>query len=169
MLAVVLPGREFPVTRPALAAVATTVGEHGYDVRPVAWTLDGLPDDPDGFVLDRLAEAAPDGCDLLVAKSLGTRAAPYAADRALPAVWVTPLLRDATVLDAIRANPAPQLLVCGGDDPLHDPAAVETLSCDVLELPGADHALSPSGDGVVPAGLLTEIADATDVFLRRLR
>ena len=73
-LAVVLPGRALsrsPV-RPSPSVAAAAAGS-GYDVRAVSWTLDALPDDPDR--LRRRAARAlrrPTGCDLLVAKSLGT-------------------------------------------------------------------------------------------------
>ncbi|MDO9455737.1 hypothetical protein [Nocardioides sp.] len=168
-LAVALPGRAYPVTLPAIAVVVDAVAAHGYAVRPVDWgVLAEVPADPDRWVAERLAEAAPDGCDLVVGKSLGTRAASYAAERAWPAVWVTPLLRDAAVVAGIRANPSPQLLVCGAADPLHDASVAAALACDVLELPGLDHALSAAGDGVVAPDDLALVTDATTAFLGRL-
>ena len=75
------------------------------------------------------------------------------------------------MVDGIRANPAPQLLVCGSDDPLHDGDVAAGLadggSTEVLELPGVDHALS-AGDGVVAADVLTAMTDAAGAFLGRL-
>ncbi len=176
MIAVVLPGRAYPVTAPALAVAVDAVREASYDVRPVTWgELAAVPPDPDRWVTDQLRGAAVDGCDLVVAKSLGTRAAAHAARQGWPAVWVTPLLRDAAVLQGIRANSAPQLLVCGGADPLHDTAAVDAVSaatdhaCTVLELDGVDHALSSTDDGVVAPAVLDRVATAVAAFLRRLR
>ncbi|WP_139982658.1 alpha/beta hydrolase [Nocardioides litoris] len=169
-----LPGRAYPVTGPALAAVLDVVARHGYAVAPVAWSFPDpadLPADPDAFVTGRLAEATPDGCDLVVGKSLGTRAASYAGERGWPAVWVTPLLRDAAVVAGVRANPAPQLLVCGAADPLHDAEVAGDLagpSVTVLELPGVDHALSSTGDWSVAPDILAAVASAADDFTRRL-
>lgn len=164
-----LPGRAYPVTAPALTAVTDVAAAAGYDVRPVSWgPLDEVPPDPDRWVVARLREvvpAGPGGCDLVVAKSLGTRAASYAAEQGWPAVWVTPLLRDEAVLAGIRANPAPQLLVCGGADPLHDPEVAAATTCEVLELAGLDHALSSTGDHRMAPATVDRVAAATRAFL----
>lgn len=167
-LAVVLPGRAYPATGPALAVVTESADRHGYDVRAAAWELDALPDDPTGFVVSHLSEVAPDGADLIIAKSLGCRAATVAAEQRTPAVWVTPVLTDPEVAAGIAANPAPQLVVAGLSDPMHDTVVGAGLGCDVLELPGLDHALSGSGDHVVAPDILRQVASATDDFLRRL-
>lgn len=167
-LAVVLPGRAYPATRPALAAVVTVLDSHGYDVCAPEWMLDVAPDDPAGFVVSRLVAAAPEGADLVVGKSLGAWAATYAAEQRLPAVWVTPVLVEPEVAAGIRANHEPQLVVAGLADPFHDAAVAATLGCDLLELPDVDHALSGTGDAVVAPDILRQVADATDDFLRRL-
>jgi hypothetical protein len=174
-LAVLLPGRAYPVDRPAIAAVGDAVAAAGYDVLPVSWgLLDEVPPDPDRWVVERLVEAAPGGCDLVVGKSLSTRAASYVAGRGWPAVWVTPLLREGPVVSGIRANPAPQLLVCGGADPLHDPAVATDLAglaggtCVVLELPGLDHSLSGTGDHEVVRATVARVEAATAAFLAGL-
>ena len=81
---------------------------------------------------------------LVVAKSLGTRAAEYAAERSLPAIWLTPLLVVPELVAGIRANPARQLLVGGTDDDLWDAdvaASLATDGCDVLQVDGADHSI----------------------------
>lgn len=162
-----LPGRAYPVNRPALAAVVDVLEQHGYDVRPVSWELEAIPEDPAAFVTARLVEAAPGGAHLVVGKSLGAWAAPYAAGRAMTAVWVTPVLGEPDVAAGIRANPAAQLVVAGLVDPLHDVQVAAGLGCDLVELDGVDHALSGTGDAVVAPAILERIADATDAFLRR--
>lgn len=86
----------------------------------------------------------------------------------LPAVWVTPLLQDDGVVAAIAANPAPQLLVCGRADPLHDAAVATRLldeGCEVLELPGLDHALSSTGDGVVTPDVRARVSASASAFV----
>lgn len=167
-VAAVLPGRAYPATGPALAVVAESAERHGFDVRAARWHLDALPDDPGEFVVSRLLEMVPDGADLVIGKSLGCRAAAHAARERTPAVWVTPVLTDREVAAGIVGNPAPQLVVAGLSDPMHDETVAAGLDCEVLRLPGLDHALSATGDFVVPFAILEQIAGATDDFLRRL-
>ncbi|WP_323791943.1 hypothetical protein [Nocardioides sp.] len=140
----------------------------GFDVRFARWRLAALPENPTGFVVSRLLETSPEGADLIIAKSLGCRAAAHAARMQTPAVWMTPVLTDPEVAAGIADNPAPQLVVAGSRDPMHDSTAAAGLGCAVLELSGLDHALSATGDFVVPDAILEQIAGATDDFLRRL-
>lgn len=167
-VAVVLPGRAYPATMPALSSVTDVVADHGYDVRAVEWSMDAVPEGPAGFIVARLLEAAHDGVDLLVAKSLGTWASAHAAQHGVPAVWVTPVLTQPAVAGGIRAGAAPQLVLAGLADPFHDAEVAAGLGCDLVELPGADHALSRTGDGVVAPDILWALADATHDFLGRL-
>jgi hypothetical protein len=106
---------------------------------------------------------------LVVAKSLTTRAAGLAAERSLPAVWLTPLLADAATVELLRARTAPALLVGGTADPMWDGALARELSDDVLELPDADHGFAqPDG---APRGILDNlrtIVDRLDDFAVRL-
>lgn len=164
----VLPGRAYPVTQPVISGVVDVLVAGDYDVCAVEWTLTELPDDPTGFVVEHLASAAADGCDLVVGKSLGTRASGVAANRSWPAVWLTPLLTDVECVAGIRANPAPQLVVGGTADPFFDVDVARSLDCRVLELPDVDHALSASGDGVVPPAILARVAAATREFLEEI-
>ena len=106
---------------------------------------------------------------LLVAKSLGTYAAPLAAERGYDAVWLTPLLQLPSLAEAFAANPARQLLVGGtADDIAWDAAVARDLAargCDVLEVPGADHALMVPGDVVRGVEVHVEVVRAVDSFL----
>ncbi|WP_137294272.1 alpha/beta hydrolase [Nocardioides dongxiaopingii] len=174
MSAVVLPGRAYAATMPLLALATTVLERHGHDVRAVSWSLpDGVPDDADAWVEARLVEAldgeVPHVPDVVVAKSLGTRSAPYVARRGSPAVWFTPLLRDAACAAGIRANPAPQLVVAGLADGLHDTEVAAGLgdAVTVLEVEGADHGLS-RGDGVPDDDVLADVERALDAFVGAL-
>jgi hypothetical protein len=104
------------------------------------------------------------GTVLLVGKSLGTFAAPLAAERGLPAIWFTPLLRAATVVDALGAATAPTLLVGGGGDWSWDPRLADDLGLPCLELPGADHALEHDDDPVRSAENLVRITRRVHEF-----
>lgn len=174
-LAVALPGRRYPVGLPAVASVTGALTDQGYDVRGVAWTApDPIPGDAAEWVVDRMLEAL-DGVrpDVVVAKSLGTLAASYVGEQGWPAIWVTPVLQEAVCSGGVRANPAPQLLVCGAADPLHDADVAADLvgatGCDLLEVPGVDHALSSTGDATVAPDVVRAIAAAATAFVGRLR
>ncbi|MBS41825.1 MAG: hypothetical protein CMH83_01365 [Nocardioides sp.] len=179
--ALVLPGRAYPPVAPLLDLAGRALTEHGWDVRPAWWEApaDLAPADAAAWVDQRVLAAVaglpglpglpgrPGGERVVVvAKSLGTRAAPYVAARGWPAVWLTPLTLVPDVVDALRTNPAPQLVVAGLADPFHDPA-VDLGACELLALEGADHALVVPG-AVRTAELHVEVARVVDDFLTRL-
>ena len=92
--AVLLPGRKYGPGKPLLVAVADVLVARGWAVRQVRWELpEGLSDRRvTAWVGEQAAAASAGWADrpLLVGKSLGTRAASYAARRRLDAVWLTP-------------------------------------------------------------------------------
>jgi len=95
---------------------------------------------------------------LVIGKSLTTRAAGIAAERALPAVWLTPLLNDSDSVGMLRARTAKALLIGGTSDPTWDSALARELSDDVVELEGADHGLARPRDAQA-------VVDAVAAFL----
>ncbi len=149
--AVVLPGSGYSPAAPHLEYARQAALQHGYAVQQVWWERPEHAEDWSVWVGDQLAaavaaEPSPPSRVLVVGKSLGTRAAPYAAGQSWPAVWFTPLLRVDTVVEGIRANRAPQLLVGGLDDEHHDASVAATLGelpdVTVLEIPaGRPHPL----------------------------
>jgi hypothetical protein len=98
------------------------------------------------WVQGRLAAALAYAHDatqfLVVGKSLSTQAAGSAADHGWPAVWLTPLLNDASVVAMLRHRTAPALLIGGTADVSWNGELARQLSGDVLELKGADHGLA---------------------------
>jgi hypothetical protein len=125
----------------------------GWTVLQAEWDLPVLPDDPRAFV-ERVAEGLDaverdPGPVLVVAKSLGTLAAHWGAERSYPAVWLTPVLRTAglhplpgeseTLADRIRDYPAENLVVAGTADPLWQRGF--RGSGTVIEIDEADHCL----------------------------
>jgi pimeloyl-ACP methyl ester carboxylesterase len=105
------------------------------------------------------------GKPLLIAKSLGTNAAALAAERALPAVWLTPVLTLPWVAAAMARASAPQLLIGGTEDPLWDGALARRLSPDVLEVDGADHGMYVSGPVTASIAVLGRVIDRVGEFL----
>jgi hypothetical protein len=115
-------------------------------------------------VLDRLA-AVPDVAPILIGKSLGAHAAGIAAERGIPSVWLTPLLRQEFVLDALRRATAPFLLVGGTADPAWDGEVARKLTAHVLEVAHADHAMLLPGPLAGSARVLGHVATAVEEFL----
>ncbi|HEY0645496.1 MAG TPA: hypothetical protein VGD39_18920 [Nocardioides sp.] len=174
-VALVAPGRAYSPSAPLLELARRALLQHGFTVQQLWWdsTARGDEEEPEPWVR-RHVEAALTGEDadhvLLVGKSLGTRAASYAAERGLDSIWLTPLLVEPELAEAIAANPGRQLLVGGLADELWDAAIARELAdngCDVLEVADADHSMATS-DVVRTAEIHLEVARAMEEFLSRL-
>ncbi len=170
-LALVLPGRAYSPSAPLLELARLALLQHGFTVQQVWWDAGSRgEEDAEAWVRRHVTEAlAVEDADhvVVVGKSLGTRAASYAAERGLDAIWLTPLLVEPALAEAIAANAGRQLLVGGLADELWDAAVATELAdngCDVLEVPDADHAMG-TGDVVRTAEILVEVARAVDRFL----
>lgn len=152
-----LPGRVYSCAMSLLAWTTSALQDDGWTVHQAQWDLPALPERPRSFVraaaerLDAM-ERGP-GPVLVVAKSLGTLAAHWGAERGYPAVWLTPVLETAglhplpghsdALADRIRDYPAASLVVGGTADPLWRSGFRGTG--EVLELDGADHSLELPG------------------------
>ncbi|HEU4568499.1 MAG TPA: hypothetical protein VFR99_10730 [Marmoricola sp.] len=159
-LLVVLPGRGYHPDRPLLAVATQVAVDLGWRVRQVWWrALEGVS--PQWAAAELAAAVAGyDGPVRVLAKSLGSLAAPGAAAAAYPCCWLTPLLRQPAVVEGISANPAAQLLVGGTADSLWDSSVAASLAADVLELPGADHSLEVKGSSNATASAHAEFVRA---------
>lgn len=148
-----LPGLAYSCEMPLLARTTRALQSAGWMVLQAEWQLASLPEDPRSFVERAAArlESAPrqPGPVMLVAKSLGTLTAHWSADRGLPAVWLTPVLKAAglnpmsaeseALAERIRTYPTANLVVGGTADPVWESGFVGTG--EVVEVAGADHAL----------------------------
>ncbi len=105
------------------------------------------------------------GSPLLIGKSLGTNAARLAAERGLPAIWLTPLLTVPWVTEALSSATAPFLLVGGTADRLWDGEAARRLTPHVLEVEGADHGMFVPGAVTESIAVLGRIVAAAEDFL----
>jgi hypothetical protein len=175
--AVVIPGMLYGPRTPLLMYASDSAEARGAQVRHVSWT--GRPPAPDAAPAAKgrwvLAEVSPvveqDKTDLptakplLIAKSLGTHAAALAADRDLPAIWLTPLLTSPWVVDALRRASAPFLLVGGTADKLWDGPLARELTPHVLEVQAADHGMYVPGRLAASAAVLGRVATAVEDFL----
>ena len=172
--AVLVPGSGYPPQAPLLFFAGFVLLQHNWRVEHHWWDPPDL-DPPEAYtpwVYDEVAAALPaEGRCLVVGKSLGTRAAPLAAERGLPAIWFTPLLGDPGVVEAIAANPAPQLLVGGTADPYWDDVVAGQLGeqgCEVVEVPAVDHVLMVPGDAVRGVEAHVEAMRGVDAWLTTL-
>jgi pimeloyl-ACP methyl ester carboxylesterase len=102
---------------------------------------------------------------LLIAKSLGTNAAILAAERCLPAVWLTPGLTSPWIVNALRQATAPFLMVGGTADPMWDSAAARSVSPHLLEIPSADHGMCVSGPMTESLAVLARVIAAIEEFV----
>ena len=105
----------------------------------------------------------------LVGKSLGSAAAPLATQRALPAVWLTPLLIRPEVVAALGATDRPTLIVGSPADPAWSGGELpENEALEVMELEGLDHSLQLEDDPLGSIDVLREVTERVAAFLERL-
>jgi hypothetical protein len=154
---------------------ASDVAEsRGATVHRHSWTEEpGSPDEPaieawvHGQALPLLDTLA--GAPLLIGKSLGSNAASLAAERSLPAVWLTPVLTMPWVVAGLDRSTAPFLLVGGTADPLWDGALARRLTPHVLEVDGADHGMYVPGPLTDSIAVLARVVTAVEEFLDAIR
>lgn len=140
-----------------------TVHRHSWTATPPAfreprtqdWVRDQLSP-----LLDRLP-----GHPLLIGTSLGSLAATVAAERDLPAVWLTPLLFLPHVVAALGRATAPFLLIGGTADRDWDTTAAHRLTPHVYEVRAADHDLHVPGPLTASIGVLAQVVEAVAEFL----
>ncbi|MDI6098854.1 alpha/beta hydrolase [Actinoplanes sp. NEAU-A12] len=174
---VIVPGRGYGPQAPLLDLAGAALSDRDMPVETVNWTVpDGLLDiGPEPFVrahvsaaLHRLANSAPTTRPVIIAKSLGTHAAILAAERQLPAIWLTPLLHIEVIAEAIGRNPAPALLVGGTSDPSWLPDIAAATGKKVVAITGGDHGLRPPGPLRAYTHALGDVGTAIEEFLSRL-
>ncbi len=169
--AVLVPGRGYPPMAPLLFFTGLALLQHGWRVEHHWWDPPAYESDEQTmtWVREEVAGALPtSGRVLVVGKSLGTWATPLAAERELPAIWLTPILDEPALVRPIAANPAPQLLIGGSTDEFWDSTVAGDLAsdtCSVVEVPGVDHIMLAPGDVVRGAEAHVEVVRAIDGWL----
>lgn len=173
--AVLIPGQRYSADGPLLMFAGVAVERRGGLVHRIDWTVPEFPDEEAErtWVAARASEAADavaaagQAAPVLIGKSLGSLAAPVAAARSLPAVWLTPLLTDRPTVTALRRATAPLLLVGGTADPVWDGPAARSITPHVLEIDGADHGMFIPGPLSASAAVLGQVTSAIEDFLDR--
>jgi hypothetical protein len=165
---ILLPGALYSIQAPLLWFAREIALARGAGVLAV---LDRMPahGDPFEWARDRARHALdfrPVEHQVVVGKSLASGAAGLVSDRALPALWLTPLLDQPVVLDGLARAAAPTLLVGGSADDTWTPFALpENERLEVVELPALDHSLQVPGDPVGSARALERVVATMDRYL----
>lgn len=168
--AVVLPGGSGGPDRGMLFYAVAVADVRGATVHRHTWS--GRFPDPfeppiESWVHDDITAELDEigGTPLLIGKSLGTNAAAVAADRGLPAVWLTPVLTVPWIPAALERATAPFLLAGGTGDPMWDAGAAARLTPYVHQVEGADHGLFVPGPVTDSIDVLKGLVRAIDEFL----
>jgi hypothetical protein len=168
--AVVVPGRMYGPAAPLLMYPSVLAERQGLTVHRHNWS--GEPPQPfDPEVVGWIeGEVAPlldrvGGRPLLIGKSLGSHATGLAADRTLPAVWLTPLLTAPWVVSALERATAPFLLIGGTADEVWDAETAHRLTPHVLSVSDADHGMFVPGPLTDSITVLARVVNAIEQFL----
>lgn len=188
-LAVILPGFNATCDTPPLYYSADVLLGMGADALRVEYAYNKRHDFPglsqderrQWFLADVTAackvalDQRPYARTTLVGKSLGTRAMGYLLTTvpelaAAEAVWLTPLLRDETLLAQILHWRGRSLFVIGTADEEYDATllheAERATQGASLVIPGAGHSLQIEGDTLASIEVLAQVVQALDTFLR---
>lgn len=175
-VALLLPGGGwYTSARPLLHFARNVLLRYEWTVQEIWWqppmeSWSGL-DGADDWVHEQAGKAvAAESASrvLLVGKSLGTFASRLAAERGLPAIWLTPVLTDPRIVAALSRATAPALLVGGTADSMWVPEVARGSGHTVLEIPDAHHGLEIDDDPVRSAGILRDVVVAMDQFVGAL-
>lgn len=150
-VAVLLPGAGYTAQAPLLCWCAEMLTELGWHVQAVEWTIhDSAGNDPRTFVEQAVAEAfdsAPRASRrLIVAKSFGTHALSWARRAGIPGVWLTPILTNDAVRQALLGASSADLAIGGEADELWLPEKVAGTDARLISVPEANHSLTIAGD-----------------------
>jgi len=128
------------------------LGEPGEHPNPLAWERE---------CAERALATAGAARVLVIGKSLASLLAGPVSDRDLPAVWLTPLLTEPSVIEGLARARRPTLLAGGTADAAWQAGAIPTNpALDVLELPGVDHVFQVPGDPLASLDALRQIAES---------
>ncbi len=169
-VAVLVPGSGYKVESPLLYWPAELLKDRGWQVYGIRWTDDDEPgDDPHGFAaraVERAFAAAPAAVErLIVAKSFGTFAIPWAEEAQVQAVWLTPVLTDGVIRRTLMETRKPDLLIGGSADKFWDTDGLSGTAGTFVEIQDANHSLQVGTDWRASLAAQTQAFTAVDRFL----
>lgn len=172
-LALVLPGRGYTVQLPGLHLPLRALALQGWQVWTATWSGVGEVGDTETVrdlvvhACERFVQQVGRVPDLVLAKSMGTLAAGWVADHAVPAIWTTPLLHQQDCVRDLARSTAPALLVGGSQDPAWDDSAARLTGLPSVVVPGADHSWE-TGDWRAELAGLERLCGAVEEFAASL-
>ncbi len=168
-VALIVPGSGYSPAHPLLEFGRQSLSQHGWTVQQLWWDQPSGEHDVDAraaWVCDQVRSALDAETDadrlLVVAKSLGTLAAPVARERRLDAIWMTPLFGHAERIDhrdraqrTRRVHASCWSVV--GPTRSGTRSGLGSLGCDVADIPDATHFMHVPGDAVRSAQIHVEV------------
>jgi len=147
-LVLVLAGAGYGQQAPLLWWTDAIARQADCEVVAPRWVVDDVADaDPVRFVQQALTTAlAGRRPDLVVAKSFGCAALPWAIDAGVPGVWLTPVLTHEAVRAALAAADDAHTALGGSADPVWRPELVRGTRARLQTVDRADHRLEVPGD-----------------------
>jgi hypothetical protein len=175
-----------PIDRPPLVLLLAGAG-YGQQAPLLWWSRDiataaGCEVVAPSWVVDAAADAAPTAFveaaveaalgarmpDLVIAKSFGCFALPWAVQHGVPGVWLTPVLTDDAVAAALRAAPSTHVAVGGIEDTMWRPERVSGTAASLQTVDRADHRLEVAGDWRASQRLQAEVLSIVEARVRAL-
>ena len=171
---ILVPGGMYTAQGPLLDLADHALRDRRAPVEAVSWTVPyGLvrSGHAEPFVRAHVASAmerSPSDRPVIIGKALGSYAAVVAAELQLPSIWLTPLLTEVTIVEAITASTAPTLLIGGTADKFWVPELAAATGQPVLAVPDGDHNLRVPGRLSNYTDVLGLIGTAIEQFLDAL-
>ncbi|MBO9041891.1 hypothetical protein [Curtobacterium flaccumfaciens] len=170
-LVLVLAGSGYGQQAPLLWWTSEIAAAAGCEVVAPRWHVDDAAGaDPVGFVETAVAAALGDRLpDLVVAKSFGCFALPWAIRLEVPGVWLTPVLTHDDVATALAAASDAHVAIGGGDDTMWRPERVPGTAARLQTVDHADHSLQVPGDWRRSHRLQADVFDVVERRITALR
>jgi len=170
-LVLVLAGTGYGQQAPLLWWTSEIALAAGCEVIAPRWQVDDAAGaDPVGFVEAAVAAALGDRLpDLVVAKSFGCFALPWAIRNEVPGVWLTPVLTHDDVATALAAATDAHDAIGGGDDTMWRPERVSGTAARLQTVDRADHSLQVPGDWRLSQRLQADVFDVFECRITALR
>ena len=145
----------------------------GWHIQAVRWTDDDEPgDDPHGLAARgaeyAFAQAPEAAIRLIVAKSFGSLAIPWAEAAGIPAVWLTPILTDAAVRTTVLGSVKSDLFIGGSQDRLWYTTGLDRAAGTFVEIPGTGHSLEVAGDWNASLASQAQVFSHVGAFVENL-
>jgi len=165
----VLPGARYSITEPGLFWPCTALIGLGWRAVVVRWEwTEVAADDPERF-LEAAVDQAEERFDpaletIVMAKSIGSLAARWAARQQMRGIWLTPLLQREDVVSALIGCPPRSLLVGGTADPTWALTPELRSRHLLVEVPQMDHAFRVGMDWKQSLTALAAVCEAVQDF-----